>query len=495
MSESAIVEHIYPRLPVFLQNAACWYYGKKEARTRFGSIFEKRLLELMDSDRWSAAEIEAYQNEKIRQLIRHAYESVPYYRELWKSLKLSPEDIRCREDLPKLPVLTKENVRQNFDRLVSQKVSRRDLVFRHTSGTTGKALHFYATKPAIAFQWAVWWRHRLRFGIGPGAWHANFTGKRVVPVGQSTPPYWRWNRPLHQALVTMHHLTAGKISSVIEFLNSHPFEFYSGYPSIIHMLVLHASEAGLALHSPPRAVFTGAEKMLDFQRRDIQKFTGATLTDQYGCSEGCGNASHCPEFVYHEDFEFGVMEGVELQRANPAKSILCTGFANDAFPLIRYEVGDSGVWQDSAHACPCGRSSRALLRIEGREDDYVITPEGTRIMRFDYVFKDALNVKEVQVVQEQLGEITVRLVRRPGYGTSDEAEILREIHRWISPGLAVRFQYVEEIERQPNGKFRAVVSQLTSQPHAPVIEAARGECSLIAQRSSKNIQRKPSLNE
>ena len=414
MSDSVLTEQIYPRLPVFLQNAACWYYGKKEARVRYGRVFDLRLRELMDSDRWSAAEIEAYQNEKIRHLIRHAYESVPYYRELWKSLKISPDDIRCREDLAKLPVLTKEDVRQNSGRLISQKVSLRDLLFRHTSGTTGKALHFYVTRAAIAFQWAVWWRHRLRFGVEPGAWHANFTGKRVVPIGQDSPPYWRWNRPLHQALLTMHHLTGEKISSVVEFLNSHPFEFYSGYPSIIHMLALHASEAGLVLDSPPRAVFTGAEKMLDFQRHDIRKFTGAILTDQYGCSEGCGNASHCPEFVYQEDFEFGILEGVELQPGNPAKSILCTGFANDAFPLIRYEVGDVGVWQEEGKVCACGRRSRTLLRIEGREDDYVITPEGTRIMRFDYVFKDALNVREVQVVQERVGEIGLRLVRRPG---------------------------------------------------------------------------------
>jgi phenylacetate-CoA ligase len=470
MSESVLAEQIYPRLPVFLQNAACWYYGKREARTRFGDIFEKRLRELMDSDRWTASEIEACQNEKLRNLVRHAYDSVPYYRERWKGLKLSPADIRCREDLQKLPVLTKEDVRQNCERLVSEKVSKRDLVFRHTSGTTGKALHFYVTKPAIAFQWAVWWRHRLRFGVEPGAWHANFTGKRVVPLGQCTPPYWRWNRPLHQALLTMHHLTPEKISSVIEFLNSQRFEFYSGYPSIIHMLAQHASEAGLTLHSPPRAVFTGAENMLDFQRRDIQKFTNAILTDQYGCSEGCGNASHCGELIYHEDFEFGIIEGVEIQTRNSARSILCTGFANDAFPLIRYEVGDTGVWQESDKACACGRSSRALLRIEGRQDDYVITPEGARIMRFDYVFKDILNVKEAQIVQEQLGEITVRLVRRPGYSARDEREISREIQRWISPRLVVRFRYVPEIERQPNGKFRAVLSRLTSQPPTPTVE-------------------------
>jgi phenylacetate-CoA ligase len=460
MSESVLVEQVYPRLPVFLQNAACWYYGTKQARVRFGREFELRLRELLESEKWSAAEIEAYQNEKLRRLIRHAYENVPYYRERWKSLKLSPEDIRTREDLAKLPVLTKEDVRQNFERLVSEKAPRHDLVFRHTSGTTGKALHFYVTNAAIAFQWAVWWRHRMRFGVQPGAWHANFTGKRVVPLEQRTPPFWRWNKPLHQALLTMHHLTTEKISSVMEFLNSQHLEFYSGYPSIIHMLALHASAAGLSLKSPPRAVFTGAENMLDFQRRDIQKFTGAVLTDQYGCSEGCGNASHCSEFVYHEDFEFGIVEGMELQPGNPARSILCTGLACDAFPFIRYEVGDTAVWQDSRKPCPCGRASSVLSRIDGRKDDYVITPEGTHIMRFDYVFKDVMNVKEVQIAQEHLGEITIRAVRRPGYTNNDEVAIMREIQRWISPTLRVRFDYVPEIERERNGKFRAVLSRL-----------------------------------
>ncbi|HEY3975014.1 MAG TPA: hypothetical protein VGM18_18550 [Candidatus Sulfotelmatobacter sp.] len=475
MSESVLVEQIYPRLPVFLQNAACWYYGKKEARARFGSIFDQRLRELMDSEQWSASEIEAFQNERLRRLVRHAYETVPYYRERWKSLKLSPDDIRCREDLSKLPVLTKEDVRQNFARLVSQDASSRDLIFRHTSGTTGKALHFYVTKAAIAFQWAVWWRHRLRFGVEPGAWHANFTGKRVVPLHQQSPPYWRWNRPLSQALLTMHHLTPAKIGSVMGFLNSRSFEFYSGYPSIIHMLALHAMEAGLTLHAPPRAVFTGAENLLDFQRRDIQKFTGtgAVLSDQYGCSEGCGNASQCPELVYHEDFEFGIIEGTELHPGSTAKSILCTGFASDVFPLIRYEVGDIGVWQQGGCACPCGRTSRVMLRIEGRQDDYVITPEGARIMRFDYVFKDALKVKEAQVVQEKVGEITVRVVRRDRYGAGDEADIRREIRRWISAQLVVRFEYLDEIEREPNGKFRAVLSRMKSQPNVPVTEQVK----------------------
>jgi phenylacetate-CoA ligase len=465
MSESVLVEQIYPRLPVFLQNAACWYYGKKEARLRFGPVFEHRLQELVDSEKWSASEIEAYQSEKLRALVRHAYDNVPYYRERWKALKISPDDIRSRSDLHKLPVLTKEEIRQNADRFVSQKTPRRELLSRHTSGTTGKGLHFYMTREAVAFQWAVWWRHRLRFGVSPGTWHANFTGQRVIPITQRTPPYWRWNRPMHQILINMQSLTPAKIGSIVELLNSQRFDFYAGYPSFIHMLALNASDAGLRLASPPRVIFTGAENMLDFQRRDIQAFTGAILTDHYGCTEACCNASRCPEFVYHEDFEFGIMEGLDRAPGDSAKTIVCTGFACDAFPFIRYEVGDTAVWQDGK-GCKCGRSSRVLLRVEGRTDDYVVTPEGARIARLDYLFKDALNVKEAQIVQERLEEITILLVRRGAYSTKDELEIRRDIRSWLSPSLEVRFEYVQEIPRGQNGKFRAVLSRLQSPPHS-----------------------------
>ena len=469
MSDSVLAEQIYPRLPVFLQNAACWYYGRKEARLRFGRAFNRRLQELTDSEKWSAGEIEAYQNDKLRVLIRHAYENVPYYRERWQELKIVPDDIRSRDDLQKLPVLTKEEIRQNTDRFVSQKTSRRRLLSRHTSGTTGKALHFYMTEEAVAFQWAVWWRHRLRFGVRPGSWHANFTGQRVVPIAQRTPPYWRWNRPMHQVLINMQSLTPSKIESIIAMLNSQKFDFYCGYPSFVHILALSATDAGLRLTSPPRVIFTGAENMLDFQRRDIEAFTGAILTDHWGSTEACGNASRCLEFVYHEDFEFGIMEGIERTASDPARAIVCTGFACDAFPFIRYEVGDAAVWKDSK-GCPCGRNSNVLLRVEGRCDDYIVTPEGARIARLDYLFKDALNVKEAQIVQQRLGEITILLVRRDAYGSKDEREIRRDIASWLSPALAVRFEYVQEIPRGQNGKFRAVLSQLKSQPYLPVIE-------------------------
>ncbi len=459
---SGIGAKIYSSLPVFLQNVACSLYGYREAQVRLGKEFERRLRWLRETEKWSAAEIEACQSERLRELIAYTYSNVPYYRERMQALKLTPEDIRTVADLPKLPILTKEDVRAHGARLLSQAARRQHLIERHTSGTTGKSLALWISKESVAFQWAVWWRHRMRFGLQPGAWHVNFTGKVVVPPWQSKPPYWRWNRPMHQVLVPMQHLTAAKARAIVQFLDEHEFEFYSGYPSIIHALVIAAREAGVELRRKPRVIATGAENMLSYQRADIEAFTSAILTDQWGLTEACANASHCAHLRYHEDVELGIIERLPERTLNGITEgrLLCTGLANREFPFIRYECGDIGTWRTAPAACACGLQSPTLEAILGRADDYVITPEGTRIMRFDYVFKGATQVKESQVVQDRLGEIRVRIVRRSGYGSADEQQITAAIRHWISPSLKIHYEYVDEIERAAGGKFRAVKSNL-----------------------------------
>jgi phenylacetate-CoA ligase len=256
-----------------------------------------------------------------------------------------------------------------------------------------------------------------------------------------------------------------KIADVVAFLDDHAFVYYAGYPSVIHAMAATALEAGLRLTRPPRFVFTGAENMLDYQRRDIAALTGAILTDQYGFSEGCGNASQCPALVYHEDFEFGIVECVDPRPAGDGRvsgRIVCTGFASPDTPLIRYDVGDVGIWEDPRRSGSCVRRSAMLIAVEGRSDDYVVTPEGARIMRFDYLFKDTQHIREAQIVQREVGAITVRVVRRNGYSSRDETIVREEVRRWISPTLAVSFEYLDEIPRKPNGKFQAVISRLGS---------------------------------
>jgi phenylacetate-CoA ligase len=456
------LESIYRRLPIPLQQVACSLQGLSKARVRRGPYFTRKLEELSVSEWWTRGEIAAYQDERLRGLVRHAYENVPFYRERMRELHLVPNDIRERADLPKLPLLTKEDVRRHGDRLIADGAARRRLLPGFTGGTTGTALRFFSSPEAVAFQWAVWWRHRRRFGLSPEDWHANFTGKPVVPLGQARPPYWRWNVPMRQLLFGMQHLTAEKAPALLDCLAQHRFPFWSGYPSIIHAFVRAAAEIGATIPSPPRVVVTGAETLLAHQRHDIRKATGATLTDQYGLAEGCGNASQCTAGAYHEDFEFGILECIDGVPAEGGVRgrIVCTGLADLDFPFLRYDAGDLALFRNPDSACSCGRHSAMLGAIEGRADDAILTPEGLHISAFDYIFDDTPRVKECQIVQERPGAITVRVVRRPTYAQADEDFIRAEIARWISPSLETRFEYPTEIEREPSGKFRAVKSLL-----------------------------------
>jgi len=453
-------ESVYTHLPILLQNVACSIRGYQQKKLRYGGKFHKFLDWLEETEWWSRSEIESYQEEQLRRLMRHAYTTVPYYRKIMDPAGLRPDDISTIQDLSKLPILTKEDI-TNIDQFLSRSFKRSKLVLVHTSGTTGKSLQFYQEPRAIQFRWAVWWRHRLRFAIKFDAPYATFTGLPAVPLDQTRPPYWRQNWPMRQTVFTMHHIVPSKVKAIVGRLNRGGFTYYSGYPSILYALAVLIEEQGLEITVPPKVIFTGAETLYQDQRQVIARVFKAPVTDQYGFSEGAGNASRCQHDLFHEDFEYGILECVDPEQIDETKTrgrIVATGFASYAMPFIRYDVGDIGIWEKVV--CPCGRQSKVLTRIEGRLEDYVITPEGNKIMRFDYIFKDTHHIKEAQVIQRELGSICLRIVRRPEYNTRDEAFLREEVKRRVSPRLKVQFEYVDEIEREPNGKFRAVKSLL-----------------------------------
>src|ERR1051325_6481366 len=96
-------EKIYRNLPIPLQNFACGVEGRRQRNLRYGGEFRALLDKLEESQWWSAAEIEEYQQGQLKKLIEHAYQSVPYYRRVFDERRLKPADIKSVEDLHKLP--------------------------------------------------------------------------------------------------------------------------------------------------------------------------------------------------------------------------------------------------------------------------------------------------------------------------------------------------------------------------------------------------------
>ncbi|MCJ8268608.1 MAG: hypothetical protein MJK04_04310 [Psychrosphaera sp.] len=456
---------IYQKLPVFLQNMACSFYGWREKRVRFNADFHQFLAQYKKTEFSSKAQIQDSKQKALNQVFKSAIEDVQYYRNKFPTINPSADSNFSFDDLKQLPLLTKEDIRNNLTDLLSSQYDTDALQEYHTSGTTGKALTFYKSPKAVAMQWAIWFRHRNRFDCQLGDLHVNFTGKQVVPSDQSKAPYWRFNAPLNQYLINMQHITPNKIADIVDFLNTIKPKFYSGYPSIIAEVARLALEHDLKLtaDSKPKYIFGGAENTLDYQKQALESWTDATVTDQYGLTEGNCNMSRCEFGNYHEDFEFCHIECIEPEVLDDGcirGRLIGTAFTNPAMPLIRYDTGDIAIWYPQDYQCPCGRHSAVIKSIDGRIDDAVRLPDGRRIMRFDYIFKGTDSIREAQVCQYKEGEVVIKVVVRKNYNATVEATLKESFSQWICADTKVLIEQVESIERSASGKFRAVRSFL-----------------------------------
>jgi phenylacetate-CoA ligase len=131
---------LYGAAPTWAQNLILTGFSARLERERYGGRYPE-FRDLLARTEWLPhGELQAYQDERLRTVIAHAYENVPYYRRSFDERKLKPSDIRGRQDLAKLPLLTRDDIRRNFDNLRSRIVSAKGLPTGHTSGTTGTPL-------------------------------------------------------------------------------------------------------------------------------------------------------------------------------------------------------------------------------------------------------------------------------------------------------------------------------------------------------------------
>jgi phenylacetate-CoA ligase len=457
------LQTFYDRLPIPLQELAISAVGWRSYRVRFGAPFRSALRELQQTDGLGADAMRADQERRLREMVRWAAATVPYYRDLFRREGIDPGSIRGIDDLPRIPFLDKETVRARARELRSEAIPDREVLRGHSSGTTGTALELFHSREALGWEYAVVWRQRGWFGVNLGEKFACFAGRTIVPGQQTTPPFWRLDRARGRMLFSLYHMTPQNLESYAAELARPGYHFWQGYPSSIGLISEHLIDRGIDLGvAAPAGVFTSSETLLDFHRERIARATaGAPIADRYGNAEFSVSVLQCPEGSYHVDTEFGVVEIDPHEEAEDwvRGEIVSTGFANRAMPLLRYRTGDVATLRKRG-SCPCGRTRPMLERIDGRIEDYVITPDGRRVGRMDHIFKDALEVKEAQIFQPSTRRIVVRIVPRPGFGPRAQQALEREFRARLGNEIEIVYERTDAIPRLPNGKFRAVVSEV-----------------------------------
>jgi len=168
----------------------------------------------------------------------------------------------------------------------------------------------------------------------------------------------------------------------------------------------------------------------------------------------------CRERRLHVDMEFCVVEVDVREETHEYQRgpLLVTGLSRDGAPFLRYRIGDVGT--RLKRPCPCGRAGDVFLDLDGRIEDYVITPDGRPIGRLDHIFKEQLDVAEAQIRQETKDAIELLVVPWSTYTPESERKLLREVRSRLGDEIAVSIRIVEAIPRESNGKFRAVKSRI-----------------------------------
>jgi phenylacetate-CoA ligase len=455
------VSALYERLPVVAQDLACTWAGWQRSRARFTPYFHRTLAAWEESGREPLERLHALQRERLDRLVRRAREHTAFWREL-----PPPSDARdpaeaIARTLASIPPLEKATYRERAEELVARDVPPARLRRGKTSGTTGTALPLWYTPEALAEEYATAWRLRHACGVALGDPHLSFGGQLVVPIAQRRPPFWRTNRYGRQVLFSLYHMTRENLDAYIDAIHALPARYVQGYPSSLHLVGRALLDAGRPL--PPgrlAAVFTSSESLLAFHRDVIERAFGAPVRDRYGTSEFAVSMTACPENHLHVDMEFCVVEVEPEQETEEwvRGPLLATGLGNDATPFLRYRIGDVGT--RAKRPCPCGRPGDVFLDVDGRIEDYVITPDGRWIGRLDHVFKEQLDVAEAQILQETPAAIEVLVVPRPSWNDAAERGLLKEIRSRLGDEIRVDLRLTEEIPREPNGKFRAVKSKV-----------------------------------
>jgi phenylacetate-CoA ligase len=177
----------------------------------------------------------------------------------------------------------------------------------------------------------------------------------------------------------------------------------------------------------------------------------------------CANIVECELGELHLKLEHSFVEILndKNEEVKPGEEgrLVCTGFGNYAFPLIRYDIKDI-VRLSKNQKSKCGRGGIIIEEIIGRVEDYVVTPDGRYIGRLDHIFKDSVNVREAQLVQKDVNELLIRIVPEKSYSSEDEKKIFDEVKLRLGSSMRIRIEYVDKIEREKNGKFRFVINEL-----------------------------------
>ncbi|HYO47012.1 MAG TPA: hypothetical protein VEY33_10040 [Gemmatimonadota bacterium] len=408
-------------------------------------------------------EMAARRDERVRSIVRFAFERVPWYGRAMRERGLDPDDIQSVDDLALLPIVGHEDLSSDPAAFLPRGARTEDLLELKTSGSTMISRSVYHDPEGIVAGWAVKLRERTvrerligerRYRSASLSLDGNPTRVRdhfrvIAPAVWKLIPEGREFSVFEDS------------ERVVEGLREWRPLHLSGYGSALGRLFRYLAETGESIPLP-RAVTFSSDAMAPMERRMIETDFGIPVLGIYSATEAFSIGFECREGEgYHVNEDVSFVRIVDPQgqtvQSGVTGSVVVSNLVNRGTVLLNYRLGDVGSPIEGA--CRCGRPQPRIRLLDGRDTTFIERAHGLAVHQYR-LFRSllAIGINRWQVVQTGLQTFVVRVIPAPGQDLPQvESAIRSAMVDLLGPGLDISIEYPPDLECTKTGKVLSFI--------------------------------------
>ena len=423
-----------------------------------GKSFRENCKFVRDAQWWSAEHSREYKVNKLRKMLKLAYEKTKFYRRMFDSVGFRPGDIKTLDNMNQLPTIDKQVVIENILDMCTKNIRAIDVDYGSTGGTSGTPINFYMNADRSPTEYGYLVASWERVGYKLGMPIVVLRGRMVSADRNGL--HHEYDPILRHHYYSSFHTTDENMRRYLEHITTIGPCFLHVYPSTIAALARFVLRSRLNVPRNLQGIIAESEIVYAEQRQMVERVFGCRYFSCYGHSEKLVLAAECEENNdYHVWPTYGYFELLD-DGGNPVTTqgqrgeIVGTGFINTVMPFIRYRTGDWATYVGE-RCQACGREHTVIRDIRGhRIQEVLIAADGSEISWAALNMHDDtfLHVRQFQFLQETPGQAVLRIVPADRFGEDDANRIHRNLGRKLDRQLDFTIELVEAIPLSARGK-------------------------------------------
>ena len=438
-------------------------------------MFKPKVLEYFstveDID-FNRNKIKSLHHQKLEKLIIYCYKNVPYYQDVLEDAQVvkNKNNICVQlENFSKIPVLTKEQVREHFHQLQSRDSSKRKTYRNSSGGSTGKPVVIIQDETYRNWNWANKLYYASMAGKEFGEPEIKLWGsRRDILQGNIGLKNRLINFIINRTLLNSFKMSERDIQKYFEIWNQVKPKLIWAYVESIYELAKFKNRFGIDVFSP-HVIITTAGTLDEEMRIYIEETFGCNVLNQYGSREEGAIACECPEkkglHIFEHSHHVEVVDEQNQPLVGNHGEIVVTNLHNYSMPLLRYSLEDIGIMDDGE--CACGRKFKKLSEVTGRRMSHFINPNGDIIhgLFFTHMFYYKDWIHKFKVVQEALDHIVIKIVAYGDPNSEDLDTFSENVKQVMGDECQVDFIFLKDLTPSDSGKFLFTESKVRNKRH------------------------------